>query len=276
MAPVILPSEDHQFWYWHQKPFPSAPEVFLGMGRGRPGTWKTGKHLSDRDGKKINQPGVSQRYLERSFWSAETAKQSSSLYIKGMQKFALGQSRSWVVKKTEVGENPLLPVLPVSPGTVTRLVSHPAEGGCCHTRATADRSTDCCLHCENIPLISHQACPRNQHCLGILHSLAHQLCTLNITGWGVVTLTVKCVSVTYGTFNFLSKYVLLQPVQNRELRNTDIKSYQRVSNNWELPSCQTFIPFTDLLDSILQLVTLEEDDKYRLVHIIPLEQRKEL
>lgn len=91
-----------------------------------------------------------------------------------------------------------------------------------------------------------------------------------------MSLTVKCVSVTYGTFRLLSKYVLLQPLQNRELRNIDIKSCQRVSNNRELPSCQTFIPFTDLLDSVLQLVTLEEDDKYRLVHVIPLEQWKEL
>lgn len=43
----------------------------------------------------------------------------------------------------------------------------------------------------------------------------------------------------------------------------------------ELPSCKTFIPFTYLLDSVLQLVTLEKDDKHRLVHIIPLEQKKE-
>lgn len=41
----------------------------------------------------------------------------------------------------------------------------------------------------------------------------------------------------------------------------------------ELPS-KTFIPFTDLLDSVLQLVALEKDDKHRLVHIIPLEQKK--
>lgn len=136
-----------------------------------------------------------------------------------------------MLKKTEVGENPLLPMLPVSPGTVTRLVSHPAEGGCCHASATADRSSQCCLPCENIPLMSHQACPRNQHSLGFLHSLAQQLCTLSITGWGVVSLTVKCVSVTYGTFRLLSKYVFLQPLQNRELRNIDIKSCQRVSNN---------------------------------------------
>lgn len=42
----------------------------------------------------------------------------------------------------------------------------------------------------------------------------------------------------------------------------------------ELPGCRTSIPFTDLLDSVLQLVALEEDDKHRLVHIIPLEQKK--
>lgn len=42
-----------------------------------------------------------------------------------------------------------------------------------------------------------------------------------------------------------------------------------------LPSCKTFIPFTYFLDSVLQLVALEEDDKHRLVHIIPLEQKKE-
>lgn len=123
--------------------------------------------------------------------------------------------------------------------------------------------------------ISHW-CPRNQHSLGILHSPALHLCTLSFTSWGVVSLTAKCVSVTYGTFHLLSKYVLLQPLRNRELRNIDIKSCQCVPNNWELPSCQAFIPFADLLDSVLQLVTLEEDDKYRLVHIIPLEQRKEL
>lgn len=41
----------------------------------------------------------------------------------------------------------------------------------------------------------------------------------------------------------------------------------------ELPS-KTFVPFTDLLDSVLQLVALEKDDKHRLVHIIPLEQKK--
>lgn len=72
----------------------------------------------------------------------------------------------------------------------------------------------------------------------------------------------------------LSKYVLLSSLWNKELKNMDITSRQCVSNIWELPSCKTFIPFTYLLDSVLQLVTLEKDDKHRLVHIIPLEQRK--
>lgn len=44
--------------------------------------------------------------------------------------------------------------------------------------------------------------------------------------------------------------------------------FERAANS------KSFIPFTYLLDSVLQLVALEEDDKHRLVHIIPLEQKK--
>lgn len=36
---------------------------------------------------------------------------------------------------------------------------------------------------------------------------------------------------------------------------------------------KAFLPFTNFLDSVLQLVTLEKDDKHRLVHVISLEQK---